>query len=197
MYIAHVRCTVYVCISISWCLASSLRSTTQCRDSWVKQSPTGCTEDLNSSIITESQASAMSPDCRAPMEFSPSFHPPLTCYLTHFGTGHRSRLWCCSRLLASVLRKDTNSCKPYTCSATNTQPHKPKLTGVGTRSTRSYLPAAHVPHMCKAFTWAPHYSWGFYLWRAKLPFRSNLPFFNLPLIFCLLAFPLYLDIHSL
>lgn len=39
------------------------------------KAPQGAQEDLNSSIITESQASAMSPDCRAPAEFSPSSHP--------------------------------------------------------------------------------------------------------------------------
>lgn len=34
------------------------------------QAPQGVQEDLNSSIITESQAVAMSPDCRVPMELS-------------------------------------------------------------------------------------------------------------------------------
>lgn len=45
------------------------------------KTPQGSREDLNSSIITESQAAAMSPDCRVPAEFFPPcliyplFHP--------------------------------------------------------------------------------------------------------------------------
>lgn len=43
----------------------------------VKRRPTGRTQrDLNSSIMSESQAAAMSPDCRVPAELS--LFPPRT-----------------------------------------------------------------------------------------------------------------------
>lgn len=91
-----------------------------------ERAPQGAQGDLNSSIITESQAAAMSPDCRVPVElslflplslallplllpffshyffFAPPHYffcaPPL--YLSFFGSRDRSRLGRCSGPLA-------------------------------------------------------------------------------------------------
>ena len=93
------------------------------------QAPQGKQEDLNSSIITESQAAAMSPDCRVPAELClSSSYSPFPFYLSLFGTGHRSRLRCCSRPLASMPRQGPNTCTNRTptqaCTRTNTQEYK-------------------------------------------------------------------------
>lgn len=121
--------------------------------------PQGTQEDLNSSIITESQAAAMSPDCWVPVELSlslslsiyPSFCLPLSLSISLFlalgiavDYGAVPGLWLLRYGEGQIHTQTyTRSCthieaNTQTWRNTNTQ------TGIGTHSSLSLI---YLPHM--------------------------------------------------
>lgn len=156
-----------------------------------KEGPQGTQEDLDSSIISESQAAAMSPDYRLPVDPSlpPSLYLFLPLPLVDYGMVPGLWLLCYGRgqiqthphTLVHTDEQIHTRTHTHTC-AHNNKKAQTHADGDGNWLI-SYLSGAHVPHTCKAFTCAQRYSRSFYFRRAKLPFRCNLSVFNLTLAF--------------
>lgn len=197
-------------VSVWWRLAAGL-NTAEGRDGRVKPSPTGNTGRPQlihynwepsgchvSWLLSPYGAVSLSLSLSRTLSF-PLFVSPSLSISLFLAVGIAVDYGAVPALLASPLWQGPNThtnAHKLMHTDTHTQAHKIAETQIhidrDRNSVVSYLSAAHVPHTCKAFTWARHYSWGFYLWRAKLPFRYNLSFFNLPLTFSSLAFPLYI-----